>query len=111
MENSLGRFLWKGLDLIRYEPVEIIPQHKNVKNAVIIMRCRDDHDHHWCVEYKGNGCYFTTFEEMAEYYYSRFSVPLTCTASDGPGGAEISVAYTPGERRGVTYAKKRFQTT
>lgn len=27
------------------------------------------------------------------------------------GGYQISVAYASGERRGVTYAKKRFQTT
>jgi hypothetical protein len=71
MEKELSRYLWNGLDLDRYEVVDIIP--KDAKNAVIIMRHRDPDDRHWCIEYLGSGHYFDTWDEMIAYYCKRFS--------------------------------------
>lgn len=47
------QYLWEGLDPKRYEIIDILPQKK--QSAVIIMRCRNPSDRHWCLEYLGNG--------------------------------------------------------
>jgi hypothetical protein len=70
MEQEPSRYLWNGLDLDRYEVVDIIP--KDAKNAVIIMRHLDPDDRHWCIEYLGSGHYFDTWDEMVAYYCKRF---------------------------------------
>lgn len=72
MDNT--HYLWKGLDLEKYEVINILP--KSNKYAVIIMRCRDPADRHWCLEYQGNGHYSSTYEELANYYRSRFKKEL-----------------------------------
>ena len=69
MNEDLSRYLWKGLDLKRYSVVRIVPQDK--EHAVIIMYSKDPHDPHWCLQYKGNGHYFDTFQQLMEYYPSR----------------------------------------
>lgn len=42
MDNK--HYLWKGLDLEKYEVINILP--KSNKYAVIIMRCRNPADRH-----------------------------------------------------------------
>lgn len=73
-EEDLTRYLWKGLDLERYAVFRIIPQDED--DAVIIMYSKDEDDRHWCLEYLGGGHYFSTFGELVDYYYSRFTVPI-----------------------------------
>lgn len=68
-QEDLSRYLWKGLNLERYSVVKIIPQ--NAKDAVIIMFSRDKDDPHWCLEYRGNGHYFDTVQQMMDYFHSR----------------------------------------
>ena len=47
----------------------IIPQ--DAKHAVIIMFSNDKDDPHWCLQYKGNGHYFDTFQQLMNYVHSR----------------------------------------
>ena len=68
-DEDLSRYLWKGLDLKRYCVVRIIPQDK--EHAVIIMFSNDKNDPHWCLQYKGNGHYFDTFQQLMDYFHSR----------------------------------------
>lgn len=68
-DTELDKYLWKGLDLKRYSVVRIIPQ--DAKHAVIIMFSNDKDDPHWCLQYKGNGHYFDTFQQLMNYFYSR----------------------------------------
>ena len=69
VDENLSRYLWKGLDLKRYSVVRIVPQDK--EHAVIIMFSNDANDPHWCLQYKGNGHYFDTFQQLMDYYHSR----------------------------------------
>ena len=69
MNEDLSRYLWKGLDLKRYSVAQIIPQDK--EHAVIIMFSNDESDPHWCLQYKGNGHYFDTFQQLMDYYHRR----------------------------------------
>ena len=69
MNEDLSRYLWKGLDLKRYSVLRIIPQ--DAQNAVIIMFSNDVNDPHWCLQYKGNGHYFDTFQQLMNYFHSR----------------------------------------
>lgn len=68
-DTELDKYLWKGLDLNRYSVVRIIPQ--DAKHAVIIMFSNDRNDPHWCLQYKGNGHYFDTFQQLMNYFHSR----------------------------------------
>ena len=68
-DENLSRYLWKGLNLKRYSVVRIIPQDS--KHAVIIMFSNDKNDSHWCLQYKGNGHYFDTAQQLIDYYASR----------------------------------------
>jgi len=67
--EELFRYLWKGLNLNRYSVVRIIPQ--DAKHAVIIMFSNDRNDPHWCLQYKGNGHYFDTAQQLMDYFHSR----------------------------------------
>ena len=69
VDEKLSRFLWKGLNLKRYEVVEIVPQNRT--HAVIIMRHRDPNNPHWCLEYLGNGHYFDPVEQLVDYWHER----------------------------------------
>ena len=68
-DTELEEYLWKGLDLKRYSVVRIVPQ--NEEHAVIIMFSNDKDDPHWCLQYKGNGHYFDTFQQLMNYFHSR----------------------------------------
>ena len=68
-DTELDKHLWKGLDLNRYSVVRIIPQ--DAQHAVIIMFSNDRNDPHWCLQYKGNGHYFDTFQQLMNYFHSR----------------------------------------
>ena len=68
-DGSLSRYLWKGLDLKRYSVVRIVPQSK--EHAVIIMYSNAPNDPHWCLQYKGNGHYFDTAQQLMDYCFSR----------------------------------------
>ena len=75
MEHSImERFLWNGLDLVKYEVRKIIPQ--NQSDAVVIMQSHIPSDKHWCLEYRGSGHYFSTFSELETYYKHRFKKDL-----------------------------------
>ena len=69
MNKDLSRYLWEGLNYDRYEVIRIIPQNRD--HAVIVMRCRDEGDHHWCLQYCGSGHYFDTAQQLMDYYRSR----------------------------------------
>ena len=70
MQNEdLAQYLWKGLNLKRYSIVRIIPQ--DTQHAVIIMFSNDRNDPHCCLQYKGNGHYFDTFQQLMDYFHSR----------------------------------------
>lgn len=70
LEEMKERYLWKGLDLQRYDVVEILPQFG--KHAVIIMKCKEREDiKPWCVQYMQSGHYFATREELDEYMATR----------------------------------------
>lgn len=67
----LRRFLWKGLDLDRFEIVAIWPQNKT--DAVILMRSRwrEEDLVPWCVQFRGQGRYFWTAGEAIDYCVGR----------------------------------------
>ena len=69
-EKELSKYLWKGLDYNRYFVVKIIPQDRHY--AVIIMRNNDPYaPKKWCLQYRGNGHYFDTEEELNAYFKER----------------------------------------
>ena len=69
VNEELSRYLWKGLNLERYSVVRIVPQTR--EHAVIIMYSKDPNDPHWCLQYRGNGHYFDTAQQLMDYYHSR----------------------------------------
>lgn len=69
VNEELSHYLWKGLNLERYSVVRIVPQ--DAKHAVIIMYSKDPGDPHWCLQYKGNGHYFDTAQQLMDYFHSR----------------------------------------
>jgi len=73
-KTNLKQYLWKGLDLKKYEVKKIIPQ--NSEHAVILMKAYDPLCPHWCMEYCGNGYYFHTFMDMKRAYENRFRKTL-----------------------------------
>ena len=68
-DKDLSHYLWDGLNLNRYEVSRIIPHSRD--QAVIVMRCKDEGDHHWCLQYMGGGHYFDTIGQLMDYYDSR----------------------------------------
>ena len=67
---ELMRYLWRGLDLVNFEVIQILPLNKRF--AVIVMRDkRPNAFKRWCTEYAGSGHYFDTFEELQAYCRSR----------------------------------------
>lgn len=62
--------LFSGLDFNRYEILKLIPQ--NSRSIVIIQKCKDPADPHYCLQYRGAGQYFSTWDELRRYYEGRF---------------------------------------
>lgn len=61
------KYLWKGLDLENFEVIKIIPQ----THPVIFMKDTRPHSKlKWCIEHKGNGHYFETYEDLLSYWTS-----------------------------------------
>lgn len=59
------KYLWKGLDLENFEVIKIILE----KYPVIFMKDKRPHSKmKWCIEYKGNGHYFETYEDLLNYW-------------------------------------------
>lgn len=66
----LSRYLHKGLNLDDFTVVKIIPQDRHF--AVIIMKNKDPYaPKKWCLQYRGNGHYFDTEEELNAYFKER----------------------------------------
>lgn len=76
--ESLKKYLWKGLDLDRYEVLQIIPI--NAKNAVIIMHCKNPDPVPYCAEYGGSGKYFTSPDDLTAYVKRRFHRHISIAA-------------------------------
>jgi len=68
-EELEKRYLWDGLDLEKYDVIRFLPQ--NAREAVILMKAKFDTPRPYCVEYRGSGHYFTTFEELTAYCEQR----------------------------------------
>lgn len=62
--------LFSGLDFDRYTIIKLIPQSQ--RSIVIIQKSKDPDDVHYCLQYKGAGRYFSTWEELRRYYENRF---------------------------------------
>lgn len=62
--------LFSGLDFERYEILRLIPQ--SARSIVIIQKCKDPADPHYCLQYRGAGQYFSTWDELRRYYEGRF---------------------------------------
>lgn len=62
--------IFAGLDFYRYEILRIIP--KTDRCAVVIQRCREPENLHYCVQYGGSGKYFSTWPEVVDYYTRRW---------------------------------------
>lgn len=83
-----NQFLWDGLDLKRFEVIQIFPTRKRGMNGkrlgIILMRSRYplDDPAPWCVEYGGGGKYFSTEDEAWEYLKKRFRRER-CTVQTG----------------------------
>ena len=66
------KYLHKGLNLERFSVVAIWPQPGEKKYAVLLMLSRDiDDPAPWCVQYRGNGHYFSTVQEAFNYCVER----------------------------------------
>ena len=74
IDENLKRYLWSGLDYDRYEVIKIIPQTTNF--AAIVMKSRNTIDTPWCLEYRGTGHYFDTYEELQKFYFKHFKKRL-----------------------------------
>lgn len=62
--------LFSGLDFERYEILRLIPQ--SARSIVIIQKCKDPEDPHYCLQYGGSGKYFSNFGQLKNYYEGRF---------------------------------------
>ncbi|MCD8119428.1 MAG: hypothetical protein LUE29_08125 [Lachnospiraceae bacterium] len=62
--------IFTGLDFYRYEILRIIP--KGDRCAVIVQRCVEQDNPHYCVQYGGGGKYFSTWPEVVQYYKRRW---------------------------------------
>ena len=77
---GLNEFLWDGLDLKRFEVIQIFPAKRRGINGkplgIILMHSRYPVDDPvpWCVEYGGGGKYSSTEQEVQEYLESRFGI-------------------------------------
>lgn len=77
---DLNQFLWGGLDLKRFEVIQIFPTKKRGLNGkslgIILMHSRYplDDPAPWCVEYGGSGKYFPTKQGAQEYLKTRFGI-------------------------------------
>lgn len=61
------KYLWDGLDLKNFEFIKIIPR----RNAIIFMKDKcPESKMKWCIEHKGNGHYFETYEDLLNYWTS-----------------------------------------
>lgn len=66
----LRRYLWKGLDLERFEVLAIVPQSNG--HATVIMHEVAEGPMPWCVEYRGCGRYFASMEALRDYCQKRW---------------------------------------
>lgn len=63
---KLKRYLHKGLNLDDFDVIDILPQDRHY--AVIIMKNKHSYaPKKWCLQYRGNGHYFDTEEELRAY--------------------------------------------
>ena len=67
-----SRYLWSGLSLGRFAVISIIPIKPQKNEAVIVQFDRKPTPKRWCIEYRGNGHYFETYDEMKQYFENRF---------------------------------------
>ncbi len=58
-----------GLDFSRYEVMRVI---SNAGDLTIIQKSTDEQNTHYCLQYRGSGRYFDTWEELSDYYTKRF---------------------------------------
>lgn len=69
-QRYLERFLYKGLNLDDFDVIDILPQDRH--SAVIIMKNKHSYaPKKWCLQYRGNGHYFDTEEELNAYFKER----------------------------------------
>ena len=69
-KRYLARYLYKGLNLDDFDVIDILPQDRH--SAVIIMKNKHSYaPKKWCLQYRGNGHYFDTEEELNAYFKER----------------------------------------
>ncbi|MCC8043894.1 MAG: hypothetical protein LIP12_00140 [Clostridiales bacterium] len=61
--------VFSGLDFSRYEILALIPKGNSI---VIIQRCKEPENLHYCVQYGGSGKYFSKWHEVRDYYEKRW---------------------------------------
>lgn len=69
-ENQLPDYLKRSLDLENYDIIRIISFGDRFP-AVVLRDKRADAKAHWCIQHKGNGYYFRTFMEAANFCAKR----------------------------------------
>lgn len=62
--------LFSGLDFERYEILKLIP--RGARSIVIIQKCKDPKNPHYCLQYRGSGRYFSDYKQLRDYYEERF---------------------------------------
>lgn len=88
-DKALDKYLWKGLDLKRFAVLHIQPitgKRWRPGVAAVVMKARypwgrpdlttADDPAPYCVEFGGSGKYFTTYDDMKEYFEGRFKHAL-----------------------------------
>ena len=69
-KRYLAHYLYKGLNLDDFDVIDILPQDRH--SAVIIMKNKHSYaPKKWCLQYRGNGHYFDTEEELNAYFKER----------------------------------------
>lgn len=71
ISTELQHYLWKGLDLKRFEVLTIVPE--TAEEAVIVMWDRVKASKApWCVEYRCSGKHFESLDLLNEYCKNRW---------------------------------------
>lgn len=55
------------------------------RRKILVQRLKNDY-YSWCIQYRGNGHYFHSFEAVTAYLAGRFNyygdIPITCGSDD-----------------------------
>lgn len=68
--GTARKYLWRGLDLVNFEVIEILPQTADYA-VIIMLDKRENAVKPWCTEFRGSGRYFGTQTKLEAHVAER----------------------------------------